>query len=233
MEAACNIRSKIASPVLLHVFALRVVFGCGSRFVDWGGSRIDRCRLQLYHAWPRLFTFSVGGATYRLQRHKPYTPTSPASSLLLSSISSPPTSQLPLLLLCSLQFHSISQLLLTAIVLFASAIITAVAAANLLERHTAIQLLGLVAAPPDQRRTWAVVAASPQAAFDSVGAAADVALGAICGVLGAFMRCHRSRVPCASLPRHALAGFAVCLGVLTATSCAEFQGRGTGDAWQV
>jgi hypothetical protein len=130
-------------------------------------------------------------------------------------------------------FIPILQLLLTAIVLLVSATITALVAANLLERHTAIQLLGLAAAPPDQRWSRAVAAALPQPAFDVAGAAVDVALGLICGVLGAFMHRYCSLMQFASLSRDTLAGFAVCLGVLIATSCAELQGRGTGDAWEV
>ena len=104
-----------------------------------------------------------------------------------------------------------SQLLLTGTILIFSALIASLAAAAFYEQHTAPQLLGLVAAPPDPR--WNVPkppaklpqslessssafassssSSSPSSSSSSSpppwGAAVDFALGAMSGALGTML----------------------------------------------
>lgn len=98
---------------------------------------------------------------------------------------------------CYSSIHSfvlvLLQLLLTGVVLAASAIVASAAAARFWERHTAMQLLGIEAAPPDP--LWAP-AVPFKSSFDYSKAAVDFAVGLFSGCTGAVLHLLRKYTNC-------------------------------------
>ncbi len=99
-----------------------------------------------------------------------------------SPLSIPPSFTPPLY--SSIHSFVLLQLLLTGVILAASATVASAAAARFWERHTAMQLLGIEAVLPDPRWTPAVALKPP---FDSSKAAVDFAVGVFYGCTGATL----------------------------------------------
>jgi hypothetical protein len=136
-----------------------------------------------------------------------------------------------------------SQLLATGAILVASALTAAIAAAKFWEKHTAMQLLGMISSPPvlDENSSTSSAFIQPDA-FRFKRAAAEFALGLLAGAIGdllpiLFIESNSPsnqiiRPLCYPLLLNFHTGFAVCMAVLVASSNVAWGGRGSGDATQ-